>query len=89
MVTDYIRSGKWKFLICDSVEESKDFQWYVIDKLKLKLNRRRKLWKKINEEKYKGILRTLDSSQTYLFEELRNSKTGPGVYVYYHTNEPS
>ena len=32
-ISNYLQSGEWKYLICETVEIAKDFQFYVIQNL--------------------------------------------------------
>jgi len=84
-ITAYIRSGKWKYVICDSYEETHDFQWYVIERLKPLLNKDCKAWNSKNFQRYQILLNQLESSKALDCEQLKNALSGPGVYVFYHT----
>jgi len=83
-ISKYIRSGLWKFAICMSPEEAKDFQWYVIDKLNPMLNEDRRIWVSHQERRYVKLLTVLTESPHYTYNDLAGQKTGPGVYVLYH-----
>ena len=41
-ITTFIEEGKWTLVICNSSEESRDFQWYAIEKLNPLFNRERR-----------------------------------------------
>jgi len=83
-VTGYIRSGKWKYVICDSNEEAKDFQWYLIDRLDPFLNKDRKPWSRERLQRYQYLINILEASPFISYKLLRSMKSGPGVYVLYH-----
>ena len=88
-VSSYIRSGKWKYVLCNSYDKAHDFQWYAIDKLDPMLNANCRPWKQINRNRYQKLLEMIGKSPEYSCEELKKLKTGPGVYVFYHKREPS
>jgi len=87
-VSDYIRSGKWKYMVCQSFIEAHDFQWYLIDRLKPLLNRDRRPWKKENFERYSYLFSLLEASPMLIYSQLRGKQSGPGVYVLYHEQTP-
>ena len=95
-ITSYVRSGKWKYVLCDTYDEANtfqahDFQWFVIEQLKPLLNRASKPWKQKNfEERYRKGLQELVTKPLMNFEQLSyRKKSGPGVYVFYHDFKPS
>ena len=49
-ISAYLRSGWWKFVICESTEEAKDFEGYVISKLTPLLNVDECSWRRENEQ---------------------------------------
>ncbi|MEM2960956.1 MAG: hypothetical protein QXU67_05065 [Candidatus Bathyarchaeia archaeon] len=91
-VSGYIRSGTWKYIICQSLEEAQDFQWYVIDQLRPLLNRNRRPWDNKDSQRYRSIIEQLKHSSEISCYDLRKgqavAKTGPGVYVLYHDLTP-
>ena len=87
-VSDYIRSGKWRYVLCISSVEAEDFQWYVIDQLNPLLNRERKPWNHGNLQKYHSLLVQLKSSSALNYKQLSYMKSGPGVYVLHHQRKP-
>ena len=88
-VSDYLRSGYWKYIICDSPAEANDFQNYVIEQLKPILNRICKPWNHGNLPRYVSLLNKLISSSALNYEQLHSMESGPGVYVFYHQVKPS
>ncbi len=87
-VKDYIRSGEWKYIICDSEYEAKNFQWYVIDQLKPLLNKNCNPWNIGNLKRYQDLLSQLTNSPALNYDELKGMQSGPGVYVLYHHKRP-
>jgi len=89
-VTQYIRSGKWKIVFCDSYNEAHDFQWYVIDRLNPVLNREREVWNRTKKERYEKLFAQLENSEYKSCVEIRKTTpVGPGVYAFFHTQLPS
>ncbi|NQS98437.1 MAG: hypothetical protein HQ591_08290 [candidate division Zixibacteria bacterium] len=88
IITEYIRSGWWKYVICDSMKEAKGFQWYAIEKLDPLLNINRKSWDETEALQYKELLEELQGSEVLHCNKLREKPTGPGVYALYHNMEP-
>ncbi len=87
-VSDYIRSGEWKYVLCASASEAEDFQWYVIDQLNPLLNRTQKPWNRGNLQRYYALLAQLTNSPVLTCEQIRSMQSGPGVYVLYHQRRP-
>ncbi|MCI0693783.1 hypothetical protein L0337_17470, partial [candidate division KSB1 bacterium] len=82
-ISTYLKSGQWKFVICDSYEEASDFQWYLIERLKPLLNKIHKSWNKQFLLKYSVLLNILEVSSGSDYYQLCNMRSGPGVYVHY------
>ncbi len=87
-VSDYIRSGKWRYVICDSYAEANDFQWYAIEQLNPLLNKYRKPWNRENIMVYQTLLSRLTNSLEVKCDQLHCMQSGPGVYVLYHNKRP-
>ena len=87
-ISNYIRSGLWKFVVCRSCAEANNFQWYVIDKLNPVLNVDSRTWDGQQEARYADLLMILTNSSGYSWSQLAGQKTGPGVYVLYHNTFP-
>ena len=87
-VSDYIRSGRWRYVICNSYAEANDFQWYVMNQLKPLLNKDRKSWHHEDLQKYQALLTQLTNSPALNCGELHGMQSGPGVYVFYHQRKP-
>jgi len=87
-VSNYIRSGNWRYVLCDSYSEANDFQWYAIEKLNPFLNRDRKPWDHGKIMRYQTLLSRLTNSMGLNCDELKGIQSGPGVYVLYHQQRP-
>ena len=87
-ISAYLRSGMWKFVICDSHREAQDFQWYVIDVLKPLLNVLHDSWNRENLVRYQALLTELMSAPGKNREQLKNTASGSGVYVLFHEAAP-
>jgi len=87
-VSDYIRSGGWRYIVCNSYAEANDFQWYAIAQLKPLLNKNLKSWNRRNLQRYQTLLSQLASSQILNCDQLHGIQSGPGVYVFYHQRRP-
>lgn len=89
-VSNYIRSGKWKYVICKSPGEARDFKKYVICQYNPPLNVHRGAWNARNNTRYRGMLRRLEHSAWFTCGSIRNKQTdAAGVCVFYHEREPS
>lgn len=87
-VSNYIRSGEWRYIICDSCKEARDFQWYIIEQLKPVLNKDYQPWDHNNLQRYQVLLTQLTNSSALSCTELRGMESGPGVYILYHKRQP-
>jgi len=54
-ISTYIKSGGWRYVLCETCEEANDFQWYAIDKLKPLLNVDRRQWNQSNLKRYRQL----------------------------------
>lgn len=88
-VSEYLRSGKWKYLICNSSMEAKDFQWYVIEELNPLLNRISRPWNHVRLNRYKALMAKLEGSSALHSTQLRGKRSGPGVYIFYNDKLPT
>jgi hypothetical protein len=87
-ISKYIRSGRWRYCLCDSAAEAADFQWYAIEKLNPLLNVERRAWNQDSQGKYEGLLRKLVASRDFTCDDLKMQPTGPGIYILYHDRRP-
>jgi hypothetical protein len=62
-VSRYIRSGWWKYVICDSDDEARDFQWYAINHFRPILNKDGRSWGKEYVSRYEKLLRPLKAQK--------------------------
>ena len=83
-ITDYIRSGEWRYVICNSYAEAHDFQWYAIEQLRPLLNRNYEQWEHRNFQRYQTLSAQLVNSEALNCDHLNNRQSGPGVYILYH-----
>jgi len=88
MVSAYIRSGEWKYVICESYDEAHDFQWCVIDQLKPILNKKVQSWDIQKNLRYQSLVKQLLLSNPLSYTELSKEHSGPGVYVLFHGLTP-
>jgi hypothetical protein len=88
-ITAYIRSGRWRFVTCESPSEAKDFQWYVIDKLSPALNVTRRPWREKMHSRYVELFSSLIAASLYTYQAFPRGVSVPGVYVLYHDHLPS
>lgn len=88
-VSEYIRSGNWRYIICLSYNEAHDFQYYMIDQLKPLLNRKCEAWNTGNLKRYEDLFNQLEKSSLLNYSQLRGRKSGHGAYVLYYEQKPS
>ena len=55
-ISNYLRSGIWKFVFCSSYVEAHDFQWYAIGKLRPLLNVTCNIWDRRQDTRYANLL---------------------------------
>ena len=87
-ISDYMRSGKWRVITCDNYELANDFQWYVIDRLKPRLNRDRKEYPKAMTTLFERMFQKLLESRMLNCSTIGRSEPKSGVYVFYHQEIP-
>lgn len=87
-VSQYIRSGTFKYVICQSYDEAHDFQWYAIGQLDPLLNRDRKPWNNAKLSRYQHLLGLLKGAPSVDCGELRERQSGPGVYAFFRDEAP-
>jgi hypothetical protein len=88
-ISAYIRSGRWRFVTCDSAPEAKDLQWYVIAQLSPALNLTRRKWREEMESRYAALFSSLVAAPLYTYQDFPRGVAAPGVYVLYHAQLPS
>ena len=90
-VSEYIRAGNWRYVICQSYDEAHDFQWYLIEQLKQSntlLNKNCQKWDKRNLQRYENLFNQLRASPFLNCNQLKGKQSGSGVYVLYHEQMP-
>jgi len=87
-ISSYLASGTWAWVVCDSPEESQDFQWYAIDALKPVLNMVTRTWTKTASARYVSLLQQLEQCMPLRSSDLAGRTSGPGVYVFHHNLRP-
>ena len=88
LISDYIQSGNWKVISCQTVEEARDFQWYGIDKMRPPLNKYMQFWGLNNESTYQALLNEMLDSEFIEFASTPNITREPGVYSLWHEHSP-
>lgn len=90
-ITNYLRIGKWKFVICPPGIEAKDFQFYAIQNINPPpiLNINQGTWKENRLEVYQGMLNELLNCQAHNYAQTVNIPDEPGVYLFIHDNQPT
>ena len=88
LISDYIQSGNWKVVSCQTVEEARDFQWYGIDKMRPPLNKYMQFWDLNCESVYQELLDDMLTSEFIEFSSTLNIIKEPGVYSLLHEYSP-
>ncbi len=90
-ITNYLRTGKWKFVVCPVGIEAKDFQFYAIQKIKPQpiLNSNQGKWQVDMESIYSKLLNQLINSSNHSYDQTTNIPNEPGVYLFIHEYKPS
>ena len=87
-VTDYICSGTWKYVICNSASEAEAFKRYIIKELKPLLNKRRPPADPSKIERHLNLLGQLLECPSLDCNQLGDRPSGNGVCVFYHERPP-
>ncbi len=87
-ISNYIRNGLWRVIVCDGYQLANDFQWYVIEQLRPLLNRIRQNYLQNKLPLYQQMLQQLVNSPLLNYSDLCRVESGPGVYVLYHQLKP-
>lgn len=82
-ISSSIKGMELRYLICSSISEAKEFQWYVIYRLNPLLNIKRKAWNINNEMHYQFLFNLLINSPRISYEQINRILPGPGVYIFY------
>lgn len=87
-ISDYLKTGIWKVVVCKSAIEANDFQWYMIKELHPDLNVTRKQWQPENTARYMELLREFNDSSDFRCNDVKHVTSASGVYVFFHTDLP-
>ena len=90
-ITNYLRSGHWKYIICPTGIEAKDFQFYAIQNIipATLLNINQGQWDATKQNVYQGLLNQLINCNLYDYNQTIQIPNQPGVYLFVHNNEPN
>jgi hypothetical protein len=90
-ITNYLRTGKWKFVICPIGVEAKDFQFYVIQNISPApiLNINMGNWNEEMLNVYKGLLNKLESCPVHNYNQIINIPNESGIYLFIHEKNPN
>ena len=87
-VSEYIRSGKWKYVICQSLDEARGFKKYAMERLQPRLNKERVVGIRQITQRYEDLLNQLEACPLLSYSHLSRRQSGPGVHVFYHEQMP-
>ena len=87
-ITQYVRAGRWKYAICSSPQEARDFQWYLINHIRPILNFITRDCNHSNRGRYQELLAAIEHAEALTHDQLKGKRTGPGVYILYHNHPP-
>ena len=89
-ITEYMRSGKWKFVNCTSAAEAKDFQFFAIQKINppTLLNINTGNWDIKKLDRYEQLFEKLMNCTPLSYEETKLVPSLPGVYLFLSDMEP-
>jgi hypothetical protein len=90
-ITNYIRNGVWKYIVCPSTIDAKDFQFYVIQNIIPApiLNINQGKWQEDMQPVYQNMLQQLLNCQAHNYDQSVNIPTEPGVYLFIHDEDPN
>jgi hypothetical protein len=90
-ITNYLRTGKWKFVVCPPGIDAKDFQFYAIQNIKPPpiLNINQGTWQVNMQAIYQEMLNQLLNCQAHNYDQTVNIPNEPGVYLFIHDNQPT
>jgi hypothetical protein len=84
IISQYIRSGVWKHVVCQNADEAKDFQYYAIQSVNPLLNIDHGHWDGAQFQRYQQLLTELLASDEVTFQNLNTLPRSPGVYLLKH-----
>lgn len=90
-ITDYLRNGSWKYVICPPQISAKDFQFYAIQNIFPPpiLNINQGEWQEHMLPLYQNMLEQLLNCPTHNNIETINIPNESGVYLFLHDNHPN
>ncbi len=91
LITNYIRFGVWKYVVCPPTIDAKDFQFYVIQNIIPTpiLNINHGNWQKDKGPIYQNMLQQLLNCAPHNYEETANIPDASGVYLFLHDKQPN
>jgi hypothetical protein len=90
-ITNYVRTGVWKFVVCPPGVKAKDFQFYAIQNINPPpiLNINQGTWPANMQAIYQQMLNQLINCQAHNYDQTVNIPNEPGVYLFIHDNKPT
>jgi hypothetical protein len=90
IISNYLKSGSWKFVICPPSINAKDFQFYAIQNITPRplLNVNMGEWGISFEYQYRNLLDQLLNCLPHNFEDLINVPNESGVYLFLSEIQP-
>jgi hypothetical protein len=90
-ITNYIRNGVWKYIVCPPTIDAKDFQFYVIQNINPTpiLNINQGTWQVNMQAIYQEMLNQLLNCESHNYDQTVNIPNEPGVYLFIHDNQPT
>ena len=89
-ITNYMQTGKWKFIICPSGISAKDFQFYAIQHIVPNplLNINQGAWDANMLKTYQNLLTQLENCQAHNYNQTLLIPNESGVYLFIHDKDP-
>lgn len=90
-ITNYLRTGEWKFVVCPDGIDAKDFQFYAIQNISPTpiLNINFGNWNEEMLKVYKDLLCKLESCPAHHYNQLAIIPNESGVYLFIHKENPN
>jgi len=89
-ITNYLRTGVWKFVVCPPEIDAKDFQFYAIQNINPTpiLNINQGMWQVNMQATYQVMLNELSNCPVHNYAQTANIPNEYGVYLFIHENNP-
>lgn len=84
IISQYIRGGAWKHVVCQNAVEAKNFQYYAIQSVNPFLNVDHGHWDEAQIQRYQELLIELLASDEITFHNLNTLPRSSGVYLLKH-----